>query len=147
MVNRTRGLACLGGAALDNEECYSLGKLARDVLEPLMNQHKLIVNRSVWARDWESVKVHDPEDQRSFMLAYQLSRITRDRGALNHEDRLDALAMACQWWVDSVRVDVDKRMVMAGEERSRRAFERFLQHAIGKPAPRHQLFYEARPIN
>lgn len=29
VVNRTKGLACLGGAALDNEECYSLGKLAR----------------------------------------------------------------------------------------------------------------------
>jgi formate dehydrogenase major subunit len=28
-VNRTMGLASLGGAALDNEECYSLSKLAR----------------------------------------------------------------------------------------------------------------------
>ena len=29
IVNRTMGLASLGGAALDNEECYSLSKLAR----------------------------------------------------------------------------------------------------------------------
>jgi len=29
VVNRTDGLACLGGAALDNEECYLLSKLAR----------------------------------------------------------------------------------------------------------------------
>ncbi|SHK93694.1 formate dehydrogenase major subunit [Desulfatibacillum alkenivorans DSM 16219] len=28
-VNRTEGLACLGGAALDNEECYLYAKLAR----------------------------------------------------------------------------------------------------------------------
>ena len=28
-VNRTDGLACLGGAALDNEECYLYSKLAR----------------------------------------------------------------------------------------------------------------------
>jgi formate dehydrogenase major subunit len=28
-VNRTEGVACLGGAALNNEECYALGKLAR----------------------------------------------------------------------------------------------------------------------
>jgi formate dehydrogenase major subunit len=28
-VNRTEGIACLGGAALDNEECYAYSKLAR----------------------------------------------------------------------------------------------------------------------
>lgn len=28
-VNRANGLACLGGAALDNEECYALSKMAR----------------------------------------------------------------------------------------------------------------------
>jgi formate dehydrogenase major subunit len=28
-VNRTAGIACLGGAALDNEECYLYSKLAR----------------------------------------------------------------------------------------------------------------------
>jgi len=29
VVNRTTGIASLGGAALDNEECYALGKFAR----------------------------------------------------------------------------------------------------------------------
>ncbi len=29
LVNRTQGIACLGGAALDNEECYLYSKLAR----------------------------------------------------------------------------------------------------------------------
>jgi anaerobic selenocysteine-containing dehydrogenase len=29
LVNRAHGLACLGGAALDNEECYMLAKFAR----------------------------------------------------------------------------------------------------------------------
>ncbi len=29
LVNRTDGIACLGGAALDNEECYMLSKLMR----------------------------------------------------------------------------------------------------------------------
>lgn len=29
LVNRTNGIACLGGAALDNEECYLYSKLAR----------------------------------------------------------------------------------------------------------------------
>lgn len=29
LVNRTEGIACLGGAALDSEECYAYSKLAR----------------------------------------------------------------------------------------------------------------------
>lgn len=30
-VNRTEGIACMGGAALDNEECYLLSKWARSL--------------------------------------------------------------------------------------------------------------------
>ena len=39
VVNRTPGLACLGGAALDNEECYSLGKLARALGTTYLENH------------------------------------------------------------------------------------------------------------
>ena len=31
VVNRTNGIACLGGAALDSEECYLLSKLTRSL--------------------------------------------------------------------------------------------------------------------
>lgn len=31
VVNRTEGIACLGGAALDNEECYAYSKFARSL--------------------------------------------------------------------------------------------------------------------
>lgn len=31
VVNRTEGIACLGGAALDNEECYTYSKWARSL--------------------------------------------------------------------------------------------------------------------
>lgn len=31
LVNRTNGIACLGGAALDNEECYLYSKFARSL--------------------------------------------------------------------------------------------------------------------
>ena len=41
------------------------------------------------------------------MLAYQLTRITRQRGALAHDDRLDVLAMAVQYWVDQMAADAD----------------------------------------
>jgi formate dehydrogenase major subunit len=31
VVNRTEGIACIGGAALDNEECFAYSKLARSM--------------------------------------------------------------------------------------------------------------------
>ena len=47
---------------------------------------------------------------------YQLTRLTADRGALTNDDRLDALAMACQYWVDAMAQDVEVRMGARKEE-------------------------------
>ena len=47
---------------------------------------------------------------------YQLTRLTADRGALTNDDRLDALAMACQYWVDAMAQDVEQRMGVRKEE-------------------------------
>ena len=43
-------------------------------------------------------------------MMYQLTRLTADRGALTNDDRLDALAMACQYWVDAMAQDVEQRI-------------------------------------
>lgn len=116
-----------------------------DVLEPVMNSHKLIVDRKVWADDWETVKSYAPEDQRSYLLSYQLSRMTRDKGCMTHDDRVDALAMAVEYWVQAMLLDTDKAMDMTKDERSRKAIERFLEHAIGlAPEPKVPLWCEAR---
>ena len=47
---------------------------------------------------------------------YQMTRLTADRGALTNDDRFDALAMACQYWVDAMAQDVEQRMVVLKEE-------------------------------
>ena len=47
---------------------------------------------------------------------YQMTRLTADRGALTNDDRLDALAMACQYWVDAMAQDVEVRMSVRREE-------------------------------
>lgn len=39
IVNRTRAIGSLGGAALDNEECYSLGKLTRALGMVFLEHH------------------------------------------------------------------------------------------------------------
>ena len=83
---------------------HSTQKEARiiDTLEPVMNQHKLIVDRTVVEWDFKPTQKMPPEEQLQYQLFYQKTRITRDRGALVHDDRLDALAMAVAYWVEQM---------------------------------------------
>lgn len=79
-----------------------------DVLEPLMGAHKLLVLESAVEQDYETAKnadgLHDPK----YSLFYQMSRLTRERGALAHDDRLDALAIAAAWFVERMEQDSKK---------------------------------------
>ena len=49
-------------------------------------------------------------------MMYQLTRLAADRGALTNDDRLDAFAMACKYWVDAMAQDVEQRMGVRKEE-------------------------------
>ena len=81
-----------------------------DTLEPVMNQHKLIFDPKVIQHDFDSVQHHPPEKAQRYMLTYQMTRITKDRGALAHDDRIDALAMGVAYWVEQMAADVDMEM-------------------------------------
>jgi len=81
-----------------------------DTLEPVMNQHRLVIDPKVIQKDYETVQHLPPEKAQRYMLIYQMTRITRQRGALAHDDRLDVLAMAVQYWVDQMAADVDAAM-------------------------------------
>lgn len=87
-----------------------------DTLEPVMNQHRLVIDPKVVQRDYDSVQHMPPDKGIKYMLTYQMTRITKVRGALAHDDRLDVLAMAVQYWVDQMAADADKEMVTRREE-------------------------------
>lgn len=85
-----------------------------DTLEPVTQQHRLVVDPRVLMADLCPVMDKDgkalPENrQLPYRLAYQLSRITRDRGSLVHDDRLDAVAGAAAFWKDAVAQDAARR--------------------------------------
>ncbi len=46
-----------------------------------------------------------------------MTRITKDRGALRHDDRLDCLAMGVRYWVD--RMNVEQRRGPESTQRGR----------------------------
>ena len=87
-----------------------------DTLEPVMNQHRLIIDPKVIQKDFDSVQHRPPEQASRYMLLYQMSRITKYRGSLSHDDRLDALAMGVAYWVEQMAADVDREILDRKEQ-------------------------------
>ena len=87
-----------------------------DVLEPVLNAHRLVVDPSVITYDYKSALSYPIEQQTRYMLMYQLSRITRDRGSLVHDDRLDALSIAVGYWTQQMAASADQSMVDRQQE-------------------------------
>ena len=87
-----------------------------DVMEPVLNSHRLIVDPSVINNDYKSALSYPIEQQTRYMLMYQLSRITRDKGSLVHDDRLDALSIAIGYWVQQMAADVNQNMIDRKQE-------------------------------
>jgi hypothetical protein len=75
-----------------------------DTLEPVMNQHRLIMDRSVVEWDYASNKDAPPEERLLYMLFYQMSRMCREKGAVKHDDRLDSLAQGVKYFTDAMSI-------------------------------------------
>jgi hypothetical protein len=104
-----------------------------DTLEPVMMQHKLIVDPKVIENDYRTVSQYPPEKQKHHMLMHQLTRVTRDRGALSKDDRLDALAIAVAHWTEYMARDADKATADLRERKLQDELDKFVQSATGRP--------------
>jgi hypothetical protein len=100
----------VGHKVLVEEVKHSTQKEARiiDTLEPVISNHKLIVDQRVVQTDYESAQRRGGDSWLKYSLIYQMTRISRDRGSLAHDDRLDALAIAVAYWIEHMSRDNDK---------------------------------------
>jgi hypothetical protein len=87
-----------------------------DTLEPVMNQHRLVIDPKVIKNDYDSAQKYPIETQLKYQLVFQMSRLTREKGALTHDDRLDALSMGVSYWTQQMAQDVDVKMDERKEE-------------------------------
>jgi len=106
-----------------------------DTLEPVLNQHRLIVDRSLIEQDFKSTQAYLPEHQNRYRLFYQLTRITRERGSLLKDDRLDALALAVHYWTDVMARDVDKAAAHMRQKALDEELKKFMLHVVGRKPP------------
>jgi hypothetical protein len=71
-------------------------------LEPALEQHRLVFDRKLVEQDLKGdLGVHSG--------FFQLTRLTRDKGSLRHDDLIDCLAEAVGHWQDHLKVDQDKQ--------------------------------------
>ena len=75
-----------------------------DSLEPVFNQHRLVVDPKVIKWDFDSGSERPTESRFQYMLGYQISRMCREKGAVKHDDRIDALAQGVKWFTDALAI-------------------------------------------
>ena len=97
-----------------------------------MNQHRLVIDTGVIRNDYESTKQYASEKALQYSLMWQMSRITRTKGALAYDDRLDVLSMAVGFWVEQMAQDVNRKMAIRKADLLDAELERFMEHAIGR---------------
>jgi hypothetical protein len=87
-----------------------------DALEPVMNQHRLIIDKSVIEWDFNSNKDLPPEERLLYMLFYQMSRMCREKGAVKHDDRLDCLAQGVKYYTEAMAISAYETVKMQRQE-------------------------------
>jgi hypothetical protein len=80
-----------------------------ETLEPVMNSHRLVVDEEVVRLDYRSSQERKVENPLKYSLFWQMTRITKERGCLPIDDRLDALAIGVAYWAEQESLGLDPR--------------------------------------
>tara|TARA_A100001515_G_scaffold58004_1_gene45818 strand:- start:2117 stop:2500 length:384 start_codon:yes stop_codon:yes gene_type:complete len=94
-----------------------------------MNQHRLVVDKDVIDWDYKSNKDEAPEKRLLYMLFYQMSRMCREKGAVKHDDRIDALAQGVKYFTDCMSISAQE----AVNQRKREDWNDMLRASIEDP--------------
>ena len=100
-----------------------------DTLEPVLNQHRLIVNKSVVEWDYNSNRDAAPEERLLYMLFYQMSRMCKQKYAVKHDDRLDCLAQGVKYYIDALSISAQEQINL----RKREEWDDMLEQFIDNP--------------
>ena len=101
-----------------------------DTLEPVIARHRLIINTEVWRDDVTQVQKYPIDLRSTYSLHHQLAMLTRDRGSLVHDDRIDSLAGAVRPWMENLAIDEELRI----QQKSTNQNIQFMQEwSVGSP--------------
>ena len=98
-----------------------------DTLEPVIGRRRFIVEEALIAEEWEQCSKYGLAAAKTYSFIFQLSRITRDKKCLAHDDRLDAVAGSVRFWTDLMAQD-EKKVV---DQAAREALARLMKDPLG----------------
>ena len=100
-----------------------------DTLEPVLNQHRLVIDEKLVTWDYQSNHDMAPEERLPRMLMYQLTRMCREKGAVKHDDRVDALALGVKYFQDILAISAKEHEI----NKSRQQWDNMVQGFLNAP--------------
>ena len=76
---------------------------------PILEKHQLIVNEDALRRESDWIQ-QNPVENLQYGLMYQMTHITYERGAIPHDDRLDAVSNGIMYLAEHLLVSPEKRL-------------------------------------
>jgi hypothetical protein len=106
-----------------------------ETLEPVMSRGSLIVNEDCVSADEDAIAHYPANIRQTYSFFHQLTKLTRDRGALRHDDRLDAVEGAVRAWVKQLLIDQTEAVKKARDK----------EHAEWAADPFNKNRYDSKP--
>lgn len=82
-----------------------------DTLEPLMNQHRIVVDRGAIEKDFDKSS--------QYSLTYQMTHITKERGSLIHDDIIDVIELGSKYLIEYMAVGDTHAMQKSADDRAK----------------------------
>lgn len=101
-----------------------------DTLEPVIGRGALVFNKAIIEGEADSIQKYDSRLRNTYSLLFQIAKITRDKGALVHDDRVDALAGLVNHYGAALALDQEKA-VKASQQRE---YDKLMKNPLSKPA-------------
>jgi hypothetical protein len=89
------------------------------ILEPLMNQHRLVVDKNLIDRDYEKTAMYS--------FTYQLTHLTSQPKSLRHDDALDAVEMVCSYLLELLDGDEDEGLLQHREKELDDYYQKYVE--------------------
>lgn len=117
-----------------------------DTIEPVVSNHRLVVDRGLFEKDYRSTEDLAGETGHYYQLFYQFTHIFREKGALVRDDRLDAVAIGISYFTLKIQEDIDAAVARSQEQALMEELERWEEGMFGadKTPPTGLAFH--RPV-
>lgn len=99
-----------------------------DKLEPVMNSHRLVMDKEIVEDQLEELP-DAGERKHLYNGFYQMAYLTKERGSLRQDDRLDVLAEAVGYFTESLARDTERAAERRSEKERTQALADFVKNA------------------